>query len=98
MHASSRRGPGEVNAGSKCRATPDRAVRWHAMGCDGILIVEDDDAIASGLARVLDSQGYRVRRLGRGAPAPDAAREHDAALVILDLGLPDVDGLTVCRR
>src|SRR4051795_10033107 len=98
MHASSRRGPGEVNAGSKCRATPDRAVRWHAMGCDGILIVEDDEAIASGLARVLDSQGYRVRRLARGGPATAAASDDGIALVVLDLGLPDVDGLAVCRR
>ena len=68
------------------------------MTSDGILIVEDDEAIASGLARVLDSQGYRVRRLARGGPAAAEARDDDIALVVLDLGLPDVDGLTVCRR
>jgi DNA-binding response OmpR family regulator len=61
-----------------------------------ILLVEDDDAIASGLVRVLDSQGKAVRRLARGAGALDAAV--DAELVILDLGLPDVDGIDVCRR
>jgi DNA-binding response OmpR family regulator len=61
-----------------------------------ILLVEDDDAIATGLARVLESQGLGVRRLARGAGAPEAAR--DAELVILDLGLPDVDGIDVCRR
>jgi DNA-binding response OmpR family regulator len=65
---------------------------------DGILIVEDDEAIASGLARVLDTQGYRVRRLARGGPAAAEARDEDIGLVVLDLGLPDVDGLTVCRR
>jgi DNA-binding response OmpR family regulator len=65
---------------------------------DGILIVEDDEAIASGLARVLDSHGYRVRRLARGGPATAAASDDGIALVVLDLGLPDVDGLTVCRR
>jgi DNA-binding response OmpR family regulator len=65
---------------------------------DGILIVEDDEAIASGLARVLDSHGYRVRRLARGGPATAAASDDDIALVVLDLGLPDVDGLTVCRH
>ena len=61
-----------------------------------ILLVEDDEAIAGGLARVLDSQGFAVRRLARGAGAVEAAR--DAELVILDLGLPDIDGIDVCRR
>ena len=62
-----------------------------------ILLVEDDDAIASGLARVLDSQGYDVRRLSRGGPAVAAATE-EVGLVVLDLGLPDVDGIDVCRK
>src|SRR3954452_10484202 len=61
-----------------------------------ILLVEDDDAIAVRLARVLESQGFAVRRLARGGPAMDAAS--DAELVILDLGLPDMDGIDVCRR
>jgi DNA-binding response OmpR family regulator len=63
----------------------------------GILVVEDDESIASGLERVLDSQGYAVRRLARGGPALAAADE-GVELVILDLGLPDVDGIDVCRR
>jgi DNA-binding response OmpR family regulator len=62
-----------------------------------ILLVEDDDAIAAGLARVLDGQGYAVRRLARGGPALAAATA-DVALVVLDLGLPDVDGIDVCRK
>jgi DNA-binding response OmpR family regulator len=62
-----------------------------------ILVVEDDDAIASGLVRVLDSQGYGVRRLAKGSGAV-AAAGGDVGLVILDLGLPDVDGISVCRR
>ena len=62
-----------------------------------ILLVEDDDAIASGLVRVLGSQGYEVRRLAAGRPALTAAGE-DVGLVVLDLGLPDVDGLLVCRQ
>jgi DNA-binding response OmpR family regulator len=67
------------------------------VSAPGILVVEDDEAIASGLVRVLDSQGYAVRRVGRGRPALAAADE-EIALVILDLGLPDMDGIEVCRR
>jgi DNA-binding response OmpR family regulator len=67
------------------------------MSLEGILLVEDDDAIASGLVRVLQSQGYAVRRLARGGPAPAAAGA-DVELVILDLGLPDIDGIDVCRK
>ena len=62
-----------------------------------ILLVEDDEAIASALARVLDGQGHDVRRLTRGGRAVAAAAE-DVGLVILDLGLPDIDGLDVCRK
>ncbi|MGZ4279112.1 MAG: response regulator transcription factor [Solirubrobacteraceae bacterium] len=67
------------------------------MSGEGILVVEDDESIGSGLERVLDSQGYAVRRLTRGRPAAAAADE-DVGLVILDLGLPDIDGIDVCRR
>jgi DNA-binding response OmpR family regulator len=67
------------------------------MAGPGILLVEDDDAIAAGLVRVFDSQGHPVKRLARGGPALAAATE-DIALVVLDLGLPDVDGIDVCRR
>jgi len=63
----------------------------------GILLVEDDEAIASGLVRVLGAQGYAVRHLARGRPAPAAAGP-EISLVLLDLGLPDTDGLEVCRR
>ncbi|MDQ2897760.1 MAG: response regulator transcription factor [Actinomycetota bacterium] len=62
-----------------------------------ILIVEDDDAIADALTRVLAGHGYAVDRLARGTGVVRAA-EPPVALVILDLGLPDVDGLEVCRR
>jgi DNA-binding response OmpR family regulator len=67
------------------------------MSGSGILVVEDDESIGSGLERVLTSQGYAVRRLTKGRPALAAAGE-DVGLVILDLGLPDIDGIDVCRR
>src|SRR4051794_4831434 len=88
--------PRQVNARSKLRSRHgDRGYRHH-MSAPSILLVEDDDAIATGLVRVLDSQGYTVRRLARGSPAMAAVA--DADLVVLDLGLPDADGIDVCRR
>jgi len=66
------------------------------MSQPGVLLVEDDEAIASGLVRVLQSQGYPVQRLARGGTAIAEATP-DVGLVILDLGLPDVDGIDVCR-
>lgn len=66
------------------------------MAAPAILLVEDDEAIAAGLVRVLDSQGYEVRHLTLGRPALRAAGE-GVSLVMLDLGLPDVDGIEICR-
>jgi DNA-binding response OmpR family regulator len=63
----------------------------------GILVVDDDEAISAGLTRVLENQGYFVRRLDRGAGAVAAAKP-DIELVVLDLGLPDIDGIDVCRK
>ena len=74
-----------------------RAGTVGGMSQPSVLLIEDDDAIATGLGRALEAQGYRVRRLDRGAPAVDEARP-EVGLVILDLGLPDVDGIEVCRR
>jgi DNA-binding response OmpR family regulator len=63
-----------------------------------ILIVEDDQRIGSTLLRALEGNGYEARweRTGRGAIAGVAAPRPD--LVLLDLGLPDIDGLDVCRH
>ena len=66
------------------------------MAQQHVLVVEDDEAIASGLARVLDSQGYEVTRLAHGRAAL-AAASHGVEVVILDLGLPDMDGIDACR-
>jgi DNA-binding response OmpR family regulator len=63
-----------------------------------LLLVEDDPAIAEPLARALRRQGYDVDAAidGLSGAARGAHGDHD--LVILDLGLPDIDGLEVCRR
>jgi len=63
-----------------------------------LLVVEDDDTIGGLLSSGLQSQGHAVRwsRSGRGALRDAAAGDFD--LVLLDLGLPDLDGVEVCRQ
>ena len=90
----------KVNARVKVSAARPARRPYAATRAAGarILLVEDDDAIAAGLVRVLDSQGYEVRPRSRAAAARSAAaRDADTGLVILDLGLPDIDGIDVCR-
>ncbi len=63
-----------------------------------ILIIEDDERIGSSLLRALSGSGYRTRWERSGAAGIDACAETTPDLVLLDLGLPDVDGLEVCRQ
>jgi DNA-binding response OmpR family regulator len=63
-----------------------------------ILVVEDDEAIGHGLEQLLRGEGHEVRWAATGAAALDAAHDGRFDLVLLDLGLPDVDGVSVCRE
>jgi two-component system, OmpR family, response regulator len=63
-----------------------------------VLVVEDDEAIADVLRRTLRQEGHEVRSSIDGVEALVAAEEFVPDLVILDLGLPDLDGVEVCRR
>jgi DNA-binding response OmpR family regulator len=63
-----------------------------------ILVVEDDDRVAAALCAALAQAGYRVERVGGGAAALAAVSHGHTDLVLLDLGLPDLDGLEVCQR
>jgi DNA-binding response OmpR family regulator len=62
-----------------------------------VLVVEDDDAIAQVLQRSLRMEGYEVRIAGDGVVALDEANAFLPDLVILDLGLPRLDGLEVAK-
>jgi DNA-binding response OmpR family regulator len=62
-----------------------------------ILLVEDDDGIALPLVRALSREGYAVERVAEGLLALEKAGTGRFHLVVLDLGLPDMDGLDVCR-
>lgn len=61
-----------------------------------ILIVEDDKAITFMLTDVLESTGYHVREAATGAAARSLVEQHRPDLIILDLVLPDEDGLVLC--
>jgi DNA-binding response OmpR family regulator len=63
-----------------------------------VLLVEDDDDIAQALQRSLRLEGYDTRIAGDGEEALDSAAEFVPDVVILDLGLPKLDGLDVARR
>lgn len=62
------------------------------------LIVEDDDNIAADIAAALHVSGFRCERVADGEEAWFTGGTEDYDLVVLDLGLPRLDGLTVLRR
>jgi two-component system response regulator MprA len=63
-----------------------------------VLVVEDDEEIALVLQRSLRLEGYEVRIAGDGETALDQSAAFNPDLVILDLGLPKLDGIEVARR
>src|SRR5256714_3849648 len=63
-----------------------------------ILIVDDDSRVTGALRRTLAYEGYQVSVAGNGEQALMVARTKPPDLVILDLMLPGIDGLEVCRR
>ncbi len=62
-----------------------------------ILIVEDEKRIASFLVKGLSAAGYRTTAVGNGPSALHVARSGECDLIVLDIGLPGMDGLTVLR-
>jgi CheY-like chemotaxis protein len=63
-----------------------------------ILFVDDDRATREGYAAYLDSCGYDVKATGSGQDALQSAFEQCPSLIVLDLGLKDMDGWEVARR
>lgn len=63
-----------------------------------LLLVEDEARIASFLMKGLRAHGYRVEHVASGAAGIERLSGGDVELVVLDLGLPDLDGLEVLRR
>jgi two-component system alkaline phosphatase synthesis response regulator PhoP len=63
-----------------------------------VLVVEDESSIASFVSLYLKNAGYSVRTAATGSEGLSQAANSDTSLIILDLMLPDIDGIEVCRR
>jgi len=63
-----------------------------------VLIIEDDTVLADGLQRYLQQAGYTTEVVANGADADALLTKDDYELVILDIGLPGLDGFEVLRR
>jgi len=69
---------------------------WCTRGVH-VLLAEDDRAVRESLVRALTLEGYAVRAVSNGALALEALRAEPADLLLLDVSMPVVDGITVCR-
>ncbi len=79
------------HAGAMVSARPDaRPVE--------VLVVEDEPAISTAIARRLTAEGWKVQTAADGPTAVDQARHSAPDVVVLDVMLPGMDGLEVCRR
>jgi DNA-binding response OmpR family regulator len=63
-----------------------------------VLVVEDEASIASFVALYLKNAGYEVRTAANGTEALAAVGASTPSLIVLDLMLPDIDGIEICRR
>ena len=63
-----------------------------------ILLVDDEASIQRSVGPLLRSRGYEVDVAGTGARALELYTQRTPALIVLDLGLPDIEGTEVCRR
>jgi two-component system, OmpR family, response regulator len=63
-----------------------------------ILLVEDDEPLATSIAGALGAQGWRVDISPRGEPVPLSVQRDDYDVLILDIGLPGIDGIETLRR
>jgi DNA-binding response OmpR family regulator len=62
-----------------------------------VLVVEDDPRISDVLEYALKAEGYEVQTAQRGREAAEIARNSSPGVIVLDVGLPDIDGFEVCR-
>jgi two-component system, OmpR family, alkaline phosphatase synthesis response regulator PhoP len=68
-----------------------------AQAVSRVLVVEDDPHLAAGVMENLRAEGYEVEAMSDGRAALAWLRENSCALIVLDVMLPELDGLAVCR-
>ncbi len=88
--------PPELGQNARCVVALASMVPDVAL--ERILVVEDDRHIGASLERALLSSGYNVNWVETGTAAIETFSHGEFAIVLLDLGLPDTDGLDLCRR
>src|SRR5438552_19079134 len=69
-----------------------------AANSQSVLVVEDEASIASFVSLYLKNAGYDVTTAATGADALRSLERDQPSLVVLDLMLPDIDGIEICRR
>src|SRR5919109_4085077 len=80
-------------------AATDAASRGYSRGAVGrVLLIEDDARLAAMLEEYLGAAGYRVTLAASGAAGLERLAREPYDALVLDLSLPDIDGLEVCRR
>jgi CheY-like chemotaxis protein len=79
-------------------AEPDGPHGDHATSALRILVVDDNVDAAQALGMLLELEGNEVALAHNGAEAAERAAEFLPEIIFLDVGLPDIDGLEVCRR
>ncbi len=67
------------------------------VGAGRILVVEDELSIRDNIVYALESEGFRVDCAATGSEALEMAGKNDYQLVVLDVGLPDINGFDVCQ-
>lgn len=82
--------PGTEGVGGTSAAKPLSGMR--------ALVVEDETALARLIGSYFEREGFETAIIGDGLQAVDLARELDPDVIVLDLGLPGLDGVEVCRR
>jgi len=63
-----------------------------------VVLIEDEESIADLIRMYFEQDGYRLVHAATGESGLDAVRDRDPRVVLLDLGLPGMDGIEVCRR
>jgi DNA-binding response OmpR family regulator len=69
-----------------------------ATSAQSVLVVEDEASIASFVSLYLKNAGYEVRAAANGTDALASVQREQPSLIVLDLMLPDIDGIEICRR